>query len=166
MRAFLRFCPLMGSSHIAGLKIACWDSRPTAKKLAGTLVPRPKNLLGRGAKAALCRGGLSKGALAGMTGVAVGAVPAEASCPPGGRRPWRQLASKEEGLLKNDGVVWGGAPTPKCLGAKAFTLEAAYPSKGVTCATASAWVISASPLSKSSRRYFQLPMPSSCIYES
>lgn len=157
MRAFLRFCPLMGSSHIAGLKIACWDSRPRAKKLAGAR-----------RKAALYRGGLSKGgALAGMSGVAVGAVPAEASCPPpGGRRPWRQLASKEEGLLKNDGVVWGGAPTPKCLGAKAFTLEAAYPSKGVTCATASAWVISASPLSKSSRRYFQLPMPSSCIYES
>lgn len=156
MRAFLRFCPLMGSSHIAGLKIACWDSRPRAKKLAGAR-----------RKAALYRGGLSRGgALAGMSGVAVGAVPAEASCPPGGRCPWRQLASKEEGLLKNDGVVWGGAPTPKCLGAKAFTLEAAYPSKGVTCATASAWVISASPLSKSSRRYFQLPMPSSCIYES
>lgn len=167
MRAFLRFCPLMGSSHIAGLKIACWDSRPTAKKLAGTLVPRPKNLLGRGAKAALCRGGLSKGALAGMTGVAVGAVPAEASCPPrvagvpGGNSP-----AKKRAFLRMTELSGGGAPTPKCLGAKAFTLEAAYPSKGVTCATASAWVISASPLSKSSRRYFQLPMPSSCIYES
>lgn len=156
MRAFLRFCPLMGSSHIAGLKIACWDSRPRAKKLAGA----------RRKSCTLPRRFVKGGALAGMSGVAVGAVPAEASCPPGGRRPWRQLASKEEGLLKNDGVVWGGAPTPKCLGAKAFTLEAAYPSKGVTRATASAWVISASPLSKSSRRYFQLPMPSSCIYES
>ena len=159
MRAFLRFCTLMGSSHIAGLKIACWDSRPTAKKLAGAR-----------RKAALCRGGLSRGALAGMSGVAVGAVPAEASCPPRGgvrRRPWGRIACKEAGLLQNDGVVRGGdAPTPKCLGARAFTLEAAYPSKGVTCATASSWVISASPLSKSSRRYFQLPMPSSCIYES
>lgn len=157
MRAFLRFCPLMGSSHIAGLKIACWDSRPRAKKLAGARH-----------KAALYRGGLSKGgALAGMSGVAVGAVPAEASCPPrvagvpGGNSP-----AKKRAFLRMTELSGGGAPTPKCLGAKAFTLEAAYPSKGVTCATASAWVISASPLSKSSRRYFQLPMPSSCIYES
>lgn len=157
MRAFLRFCPLMGSSHIAGLKIACWDSRPRAKKLAGAR-----------RKAALYRGGLSKGgALAGMSGVAVGAVPAEASCPPrvagvpGGNSP-----AKKRAFLRMTELSGGGAPTPKCLGAKAFTLEAAYPSKGVTCATASAWVISASPLSKSSRRYFQLPMPSSCIYES
>lgn len=157
MRAFLRFCPLMGSSHIAGLKIACWDSRPRVKKLA-----RARR------KAALYRGGLSKGgALAGMSGVAVGAVPAEASCPPrvagvpGGNSP-----AKKRAFLRMTELSGGGAPTPKCLGAKAFTLEAAYPSKGVTCATASAWVISASPLSKSSRRYFQLPMPSSCIYES
>lgn len=157
MRAFLRFCPLMGSSHIAGLKIACWDFRPRAKKLAGAR-----------RKAALYRGGLSKGgALAGMSGVAVGAVPAEASCPPrvagvpGGNSP-----AKKRAFLRMTELSGGGAPTPKCLGAKAFTLEAAYPSKGVTCATASAWVISASPLSKSSRRYFQLPMPSSCIYES
>lgn len=155
MRAFLRFCPLMGSSHIAGLKIACWDSRPRAKKLAGAR-----------SKAALYRGGLSKGgALAGMSGVAVGAVPAEASCPrvagvPGGNSP-----AKKRAFLRMTELS-GVAPRPKGLGAKAFTLEAAYPSKGVTCATASAWVISASPLSKSSRRYFQLPMPSSCIYES
>lgn len=156
MRAFLRFCTLMGSSQIAGLK-----------KLAGTLVPRPKSLLGRGAKAALCRGGLSKGALAGMSGVAVEDAPDEASCPPGGCAgvPGAGSPTKKRVFLRMTELS-GVAPRPKGLGAKAFTLEAAYPSKGVTCATASAWVISASPLSKSSRRYFQLPIPSSCIYES
>lgn len=157
MRAFLRFCPLMGSSHIAGLKIACWDSRPRAKKLAGA----------RRKSRTLPRRFVKGGALAGMSGAAVGAVPAEASCPPrvagvpGGNSP-----AKKRAFLRMTELSGGGAPTPKCLGAKAFTLEAAYPSKGVTRATASAWVISASPLSKSSRRYFQLPMPSSCIYES
>lgn len=158
MRAFLRFCPLMDSSHIAGLKIACWGSRPTAKKLAGAR-----------RKAALCRGSLSKGALAGMSGVAVEDAPDEASCPPRGGCagvPGAGSPAKKRVFFRMMELSGGGAPTPKCLGARAFTLEAAYPSKGVTCATASAWVISASPLSKSSRRYFQLPMPSSCIYES
>lgn len=157
MRAFLRFCTLMGSSHIAGLKIACWDSRPTAKKLAGAR-----------RKAALCRGSLSKGALAGMPGVAVEDAPDEASCPPRGGCagvPGAGSPTKKRVFLRMTELS-GVAPRPKGLGAKAFTLEAAYPSKGVTCATASAWVISASSLSKSSRRYFQLPMPSSCIYES
>lgn len=155
MRAFLRFCPLMGSSHIAGLKIACWDSRPRAKKLAGA----------RRKSRTLPRRFVKGGALAGMSGVAVGAVPAEASCPPVAGVPGGNSPAKKRAFLRMTELS-GGAPTPKCLGAKAFTLEAAYPSKGVTCATASAWVISASPLSKSSRRYFQLPMPSSCIYES
>lgn len=51
--------------------------------------------------------------------------------PPRGvrRRPWGRIACKEAGLLQNDGVV-RGAPRPKGLGAKAFTLEAAYPLEG------------------------------------
>lgn len=157
MRAFFRFCTLMGSSHIAGFKnslpglssqcqIACWGE---AQKPHST--------------EAVCQGG----ALAGMSGVAVEDAPDEASCPGGGCAgvPGGNSPAKKRVFLRMTELS-GGAPTLKCLGARTFTLEAAYPSKGVTCATASAWVISASPLSKSSRRYFQLPMPSSCIYES
>lgn len=156
MRAFLRFCPLMGSFHIAGFKnslpglssqcqIACWG------EVQSRTLPRQF---------------VKGGALAGMSGVAVGAVPAEASCPPGcAGVPGAGSPTKKRVFLRMTELS-GVAPRPKGLGAKAFTLEAVYPSKGVTCATASAWMISASPLSKSSRRYFQLPMPSSCIYES
>ena len=71
-----------------------------------------------------------RGALAGMSGVAVGAVPAEASCPPGGRRPWRQLASKEEGLLKNDGVVWGGCADAQVLGREGIHFRSCLPLEG------------------------------------
>ena len=159
MRAFLRFCPLMGSSHIAGFKNSLPGLSSHGQKACWGEAQKPHSA------EAVCQGG----ALAGMSGVAVEDAPDEASCPPGGGAP----ASLGQDRLQRSGSSsewWscpgGGAPTSKCLGARAFTLEAAYSSKGVTCATASAWVISASPLPKSSRRYFQLPMPSSCIYES
>ena len=156
MRAFLRFCTLMGSSHIAGLK-----------KLAGALVPGPKSWLGRSAKPhsaeAVCQGG---GRLQACRVRPSGPCLLKRAAPPGcAGAPGAGSPAKKRVFLRMMELS-GVAPRPKCLGAKAFTLEAAYPSKGVTCATASAWVISASPLSKSSRRYFQLPMPSSCIYES
>ena len=155
--AFLSLIPLMDPSHSAPFSQAQKSLlvlSPGAKWLAvRALIPGPKKSLGglssRCQKAckgeaqkphpieALCRGAACVDTL----GVAVEIVPAEAIC-------------------------LGVRRRPKGLGAKASTFEAAYPSKGVTCATASAWVISVSSLSRSSRRYFQLPMPSSCMYES
>lgn len=154
MRAFLRFYPLMGSSHIAGLKIACWGSRLRAKWLAGA--KRKSRTLPR----RFVRGSLRTWRIRPSGPCLLKRVAPGCAGVPGGDSP----AKKRVFLRMTE--LSGVTPRPKGLGAKAFTLEAAYPSKGVTCAIALAWVISSSPLSKSSRRYFQLPMPSSCIYES
>lgn len=155
MRAFLRFLHLNGLIPYCGLKksllglssqgqIACWG------EVQSRTLPRR---FVKGGRLQACRVRPSGPCL--LKRVAPGCAGV-----PGGNSPAKKRVSLRMTELS------GVAPYPKCLGAKAFTLEAAYPSKGVTCATASAWVISASPLSKSSRRYFQLPMPSSCIYES
>lgn len=150
---------------------------PAGVKLAGLLaflrlnglIPYcglKNSLLGRSAKAALCRGGLSGGRLQACRVRPSGPCLLKRAAPPGcAGVPGGNSPAKKRVFLRMTELS-GVAPYPKGLGAKAFTLEAAYPSKGVACATASAWVISASPLSRSSRRYFQLPMPSSCIYES
>ena len=158
LRALLAFLSLNGLIPYCGLKNSLLGLSSHGQKACWGEAQKPHSA------EAVCQ----RGALAGMSGVAVGAVPAEASCPPRGGCagvPGGNSPAKKRVFLRMTELS-GGAPTLKCLGARTFTLEAAYPSKGVTCATASAWVISASPLSKSSRRYFQLPMPSSCIYES
>ena len=89
----------MGSSHIAGLKIACWGE-----------AQKPHSA------EAVCQR-----ELADMTGAAVGAVPAEASCPRvagvlGAGSPAKKRVFFR--MTKLSGV----APRPKGLGAKAFTL--------------------------------------------
>lgn len=67
-----------------------------------------------------------------MSGVAVEDAPDEASCPPGGGCagvPGAGSPAKKRVFFRMMELS-GGAPRPKGLGAKAFTLEAAYPLEG------------------------------------